>query len=781
MPVVFTALCALFGSAMAASPPGFDDPILYPPEVYEGDPVVGGELRVDGADSAGMQGALVLDHTSVVAEVSAGLSRVTMTQWFINPYDAPISATYLLPLPAGAAVDRMEMVCGDRHVEGMVLEREVARDLYDEAKAEGRKAALLEEERENLFTQSVSNLCPGEEVELTIQWVEQVRYEDATYSWEMPLTVGPRFSPPWVEDAARLETPYDQDGQKVDITVAIEEGTPVGGLWSDSHDIVVDDEGPWGAEVSLEEEETIPNQDFHLSWTLDGRTPVASVVTTRPDPDEPGYLALTIEPPELGEGLVNRPRELVFLLDESCSMTGEPFDTSKRAVLRALKGMRPTDTFNLVEFSGSTSTLFETSQPYTEVTLAKAERWLEGFSGGGTYMEQGLTTALDLPARPDALRLVLLLTDGFVGDDDQIARLVREHLGNSRLFSLGVSASPNHALLENLATAGRGAVIYHHPGASIDAAVNTFQARIAHAAMSDVTIDWGGLTVSEQYPEVIPDIWAGQPVRVVARYTPHDDEPVTVTVRGIVGTRPFVMRLPVEAAPEDASHEAVATLWARRKVQEFTLNAKGWSKARVRDAIVDVALDYGLVTRYTSLVAIDDELSSCGPAGVTLRVPHRAPVDMAASGGGLGYGSGSWGGGSAYGIGGYGYVGARYASRSTGAIGFVGGDPIVLGAMDNSLVDDVIKRGKNPIRYCYQKELQKDPTLAGTIHLKFVLAESGAVTASQVVSSSLTNPAVGECVAQLVSTWTFPPGHGVRVVNYPFVFSLAAAAPAPKE
>lgn len=796
-----STLVVLVGVCLAAVP-GFDDPVLYPPEVYPGEELTAGEIQVESDDPSGVKPALVLEHTSIVAEITGGLARVTMIQWFHNPYEEPISATYLLPLPHEAAVDRMDMTCGERRVEGIVLEREEARDLYEQAKEEGKKAALLEQERDDLFTQSISNLCPGEEIEILLQWVQPVGYEDGTYSWAMPLTVGPRYTPPWVEDGDRITTPYDRDGQAVDVTVAIEEGMPVDGLWSDTHDIAVDDEGAWGAEVSIEGEAsssgfaTIPNRDFELSWTLAGERPNAGIVTSRPDPDEAGWLALTIEPPELGPEFVARPRELVFVVDQSGSMSGEPYAAAVAAVDRALRGMRPSDTFNLVRFSDDAATLFDTSQPVSAGNREAAATWLANFTGGGTRMEVGLVEALGATPTPGALRLVVLLTDGYVGQDDEVMRLVKEHLGASRIFGFGVSSSPNRALFSRLSDVGRGAVVYHKPGRPIDEAVRTFEARIAHPAMTDLRVDWGGLEVSESYPSRLPDLWAGQPLRLYARYEGEGD--ATVRLTGMVGTRPYTLQLPVEVAPPDARHDAVINAWARAKIKDLTRRIG--DPARERDAVVDVALDYGLVTRWTSLVAIDDEEAACGPAEVQVRVPHRLPVDHAGSSGiggllgarstqigsgGLGArGYGLGGGGTAEalagfgtrgrgsGTSGYGSGGGNFGAKGEGAIGWIGGDAIILGSLDKSLVDSVIRRHLNQIRYCYQRELQKSPGLAGRLTARFVIAADGTVSESVVKSSTLANPAVEACVTGRIARMQFPasPGGGVQIVTYPFVF-----------
>ncbi|MFH1462833.1 MAG: VIT domain-containing protein [Pseudomonadota bacterium] len=772
------ALCA----AVSAAPLDFlHDPVIYPDEVMDDDPVLGGEIRVTQADGLA---ALVLEHTSVVAEIHAGLARVTMTQWFHNPYEEPLEARYLFPLPSTAAVDRMDLTCGDRLIEGVIMERGEALAAYEQARDEGKKAALLEQERDNLFTQRIASLCPGEEVQITLQYVEQVAYEDGIYELTVPMAVGPRFSPPWVADRERISTPTTTEPVRaVDFTAYLDEGSPVGGIWSDSHDIDVVEEGAWGAEVTTAEEEVLPDRDFVLSWTLQGERPAIGVLAHRPSEDEPGYLAVTLEPPRLDEGFVARPRELLFVLDESGSMSGWPFETARALVLMALEEMGPDDTFNLVRFASSSSSLFARPQPATAETRAQARAWLAHFHGGGTNMDAGIVHSLDLPGDPEAMRLVLMLTDGYVGGEDTMFGLVRQHLGNARLFSLGVGSSVNRYLLEGLAEMGRGDVIYVYSNARLRAGVQEFYDRIAHPSLSDIRIDWGGIEVSEQYPVKIPDLWAGQPLRVVARYEPTEegvDVDTVVTVRARYGREEVAWEVPLQVPAVEREHEALASLWARRKIRDLEWYPRGRSAAEVQEAVTEVALDHHLVSRYTSLVAIDDEPSACGPSGLSVSVPTLAPAGVSMVGG-----ASLGGGGTAMGLGGlgtrgrgsgasgYGHGGGHFGARGVGSIGSVGGDAIILGSMDKTLIDAVVKRNLNALRYCYQRELQKDPALAGKVVVKFVVAADGSVASASIKSSTLGSAAVEQCLTARFLRMAFPAqrGGGVVIVSYPFLFS----------
>jgi len=769
MPLLLTVL---IGTALAQTFPGdplFDDLFVYPPDVLPEEPVLGGELRVDGG------GALVLEHSEVIAEVHAGLARVTLIQWFANPYDEPLEATYLFPLPETAAVFRMDLVAGDRLIEGVVMERDAARDAYEEARRDGRRAALLEQERDNLFTQSVSGLCPGEVVEVTLEYVQEVRHEDGLYELVFPTTMGERFSPPWVEDASRVVTEYERSGRDIDITVYIDEGLPLETVFSDTHVIEVLDEGPWGATVALSAEDRIPNRDFSLTWSLAGTEPRASVLAHRPDPTEPGYVAVTLEPQILGDLFEARPRELLFVIDSSGSMEGQPYETARRAVLLALERMGPGDTFDLVRFSDASSALFDRPQPSTPLTRRRAREWLDVFDGGGTMMEEGIVHSFTLPGDPEAMRLVLMLTDGFVSNEGELFGTVRRHLGDARLFSLGIGSSTNRYLLEGLAEMGRGDVSYQLPDTPLEETVEGFYARIAHPAMSDIHIDWGDLEVTGQYPQQIPDLWSGQPLRVVARYTGAGTG--FVRVDGIVGREPFALRLPVTLPEKDLHHEGVAKLWARRRIRDIEWYPRGRTPAQVKAEVTGVALSHHLVSRYTSLVAIDEEPSPCGPITLSFRVPLEVAQGTTGAGGihTSGFGCGG-GGGSGYGVG-YGKLGTRGSGRGSlayrgGTVGSVGGDPIILGAMDRSLIAEVVERNLNPIRYCYERELQKDPTLEGRIVVQFLISADGRVATASIRSTTLGSPAVESCVVGRFLRMRFPASDqgGIVIVTYPFAF-----------
>jgi Ca-activated chloride channel homolog len=717
------------------------------------------------------QGTLILERTSVRVEVQVGLAVVDVRQEFHNPFDHPVDATYLFPLPPEAAVRAMSLTCGDRRIEADLLDRAAARARYDAAAAEGRKAALLEQHRPNLFQQSVAALCPGEDVVVDLQYVDPTRIEDGRREIVFPTTVGPRYRPGDVPEPPLTALP----AHAFDVEVVIDEGMPVASVWSDSHEIEVED-GAASATIRNALLDRLPNKDFHLAWTFAGSETRLAAVSVPPADGEDGYLGITLEPALLEDLGRLQGRELLFVLDESCSMQGEPFAASVATVRRALGEMRPDDRFNLVRFSDTASSLFDVPQAVTSDNLQAADAWLRVFDGGGTEMTRGIVHSLDMAGDPERLRLVLMLTDGYIGAEDEVLTAVRNHLGRARLFSLGVGSAVNRHLLDALADEGRGDVAYHLPGTPVAETVDRFWARIAHPALTDVAIDWGGLDVTEVYPSRIPDVFAGQPVRVVARYR-GDASEARIRLTGNAAGEAYAVTRPLRLDGA-GTHEALPALWARRKIADLYRTRRG-DAAKLEADVTEVAMVHHLVTEFTSLVATEETPSTCGAAAATVDVPSMMPggvmlpptsgSDGAAGMGGLGIrGTGPGGGGSGYGKG-----GGNFGAKGVGSVATVSGDPIILGSLDRGLISEVIKRHMNQIRYCYQRELQQDPGLAGKVVMKFTVGADGAVSSAEVETSTLGSATVEGCILGRFQRMTFPvpAGSGVVVVRYPLVFS----------
>ncbi len=727
------------------------------------------------------EGPLVLLHTEVDAVVQLGMAVVDVTQTFHNPYDRPIDAKYVFPLSPGAAVRAMSMTCGGRTLVAAVDERDKARERYDEAVREGRKAALLEQQRDDLFTQEVGTICPGEAVEIALQYVEGLERTDDTWSVVFPTTVGERFASSDLDLPPTLAA--KTTGRRVGLSVTLDEGLPIGSVWSDSHPIDIAD-APWGATVSLADGDTLPDADLHLAWSLDTPEPTVAALVARPPGAARATVALRIEPPPAASVADPTPRELVFVLDSSCSMRGEPWDASVAVVLAALEQTHPDDAFDLVRFSDAASSLFGRPAPATPGNLARAREWLRGaLVGGGTEMTSGIVHALDMPGDPEALRAVLLLTDGYIGNDLDVFETVTDHIAsNDRIFALGVGSAPNRGLLEQLALHGRGDAQYALADTPVAETVATFARRIATPVLTDVAVHFGDLDLREQVPSVLPDLFAGQSLRIAGAV--DEVRPTTLTVTAMRGTEPvrFAVSLDPDAIRE---HEAVPAWWAREAIRAIDHDLRTPEAAK-REQILPIALEHHLVSRFTSLVATDQGAPACesswigapGPS-VPFEIPTLAPAgSFAASGGILGVrGSGTGGGGSAAGLGGLGARGrgkgvGNFGAKGAARIGRVTGAPTVSGALDRSLVEDVVKRHTNKLKYCYQRVLSKHPALTGKVVVRFTIAADGGVREASIRSTTLGNTAVEQCLVGQFRRMRFdaPRGGGVVVVSYPLIF-----------
>jgi Ca-activated chloride channel homolog len=615
-----------------------------------------GSLGILGKDGK-IQGTCPLKHTDVRAGISGFLARVTVTQIFANTATQNIEAIYTFPLPQDAAVDNMTIQVGTRTVRGLIKRREEARAIYEHAKNTGHVAALLDQERPNIFTQSVANILPGEQVTVTISYVETLRYEAGSYEFVFPMVVGPRYIPGqavgkqaggWapdtnrVPDASRI-TPWvaakgTRAGHDISLEVALDAGVPIQDLGSKTHDIDVDRKGASVATVRLRNETVIPNKDFILKYDVAGAE-IADAILTTPSPGRSkgagGYFTMILQPPaRLPESDI-QPKELVFVLDTSGSMWGFPLEKAKQVISRALDELYPGDTFNLITFSGDTHIVFPEPVYPTAENIRKAKAVLASRTGGGgTEMMKAIRAALVPSDQQDHVRVVCFLTDGYVGDDMEIVGEVQKH-PNARVFAFGIGTAVNRFLLDKMAEAGRGAVEYVTLADKADQAAGRFYERVRSPLLTDLYIDWGGLPVTDVYPQRLPDLFSGQPLIITGRYT----QPASGKVR-LKGTRaggPFAREIPVTFSPSTPPFDALAGFWARRRIdalmsQDWLGLQQGGMKPELKEQITQLGLDYRLMTQFTSFVAVEDRIVTKDGQPQRVEVPVEMPEGVSHEG-----------------------------------------------------------------------------------------------------------------------------------------------------
>lgn len=678
--IVATALVCLLGptsrSAVAATPASDD--------------LTEGQLRA--VDATGqLRPPCPLEHTDVDVEVAGLVARVTVTQRFVNPFDETIEAVYLFPLSADAAVDRMTMKIGDRTIAGRIARREEARATYETARAEGRTASLLEQERPNVFTQSVANIPPGARVDVTISYVETLDYEDGRVEFVFPMVVGQRYLPAAAgkaeESMARLTTTSVKSdtraGHDVSIDVQIDAGVPVSAVSSKLHTIETTPKSDHSAVVHLAARDEIPNRDFVLSWDVAGKKLEDAVLAHRDA--RGGFVTLILQPPDRVAEADLTPKEIVFVVDTSGSMSGLPMEKSKETVRYAIERLNPDDTFNVITFSGSTRILFPKPVPASAANREAAMKLLSGTQGGGgTEMMSAIRAALDPSDAQHHVRIVCFLTDGYVGNDLEILAEIQKH-SNARIFAIGIGNSVNRFLLDQMAAEGRGEVAYATLTDDGEQMAKTFFERVRNPLLTDVTIDWNGLPVTDVIPDRIPDVFSAKPVVVAARYGAPASG--TIRIRGYAGGREVVRDVAVILPESTAGTDAIATLWARQKVaavsrEDYAGIMEGTPRNAVDERIAVLGLEFGLMTPFTSFVAVDDTPVTAGGDPKRVNVVTESPegidgsgelVDIVAGSSASEYGAAeATGEGVGYGTGTGGGVGSGMAAGKSGGAGGVG-------------------------------------------------------------------------------------------------------------
>lgn len=709
-----------------------------------------GTLRAVGREGQ----AFPLLHTAIDAEVTGVIARVSVEQSFTNPHPRPVDAEYLFPLPANAAVDAMDLYVGARVIHAVIQPRGEARQTYQRARTQGRTAALLEQERPNLFRQSVANIRPGESVRVVVRFAETVAWRDGRYELAMPLSTGSRYTP-----GQGGSTPERPPGD-VSLRARVDLGVALDDVESPTHPVTVTRAND-RAEVTLAEGRALPDRDFVLRY----RPRVAQVspaLLARRDGDD-GFFTLTLHPDVAAPDADLTPRELVFVVDTSSSMQGAPLEQAKAVILRALDGLRATDTFRVVRFSDAAAELATSPLAVNPANLARARAFVTSLrAAGATEMLPGVRAALDGTAPDGRLRVAVLVTDGYVGNERDVLAALTQSLGAARVFAFGVGAAVNRYLLEQVAELGRGEATVVLPREDPSAAAARFVARIERPYLTDVTLDWGGLDVREVYPRAVPDVFAGQPVTLTGRYARGGD--AVLRVLGRVRGRPWSKELRVHLPERAADHEALPSVWARARVHDLSRAMLLGETPALRDEVTRLGMRFGLVTDFTSLVAVDDAQTSAASRTVTA-VPAAHANDFPALGSGSGSGSmmrfrdlavaspsAGWGRG--------------YASpvRVAPAARF---DDIAVSSSPSPDTDqDTMRRHTAEVRVLFERRLAQEPGFHGRVVVHLTLDDRGQVTGVSFTENSL-DAAFTDALRVLVRNWRFSPDGGARTVVVP--------------
>jgi len=596
-----------------------DDKTLAPYFVVQGDP------KID---------QLPVKDTRVNIAVSGVIADVQVLQTYRNEGSRPINASYVFPASTRAAVYSMRMKIGDQIIVAKIKEKQAAKQEFDEAKKQGKSASLLEQERPNVFSMSLANIMPGEQIEIELRYTELLIPTDGTYEVVFPTVVGPRYSSPQ-ESAAKtggvVQTPYLHQGEKptstLHISARIAAGVPIYDFSSPSHQVLPQWQGPSIAQVTLDEADAFQgNRDFVLRYRLAGDQIHSGLLLFQGE-DENFFLYMAQPPTRVK--LEDMPaREYIFVVDVSGSMEGFPLNTSKNLMKDLIGQLKPSDLFNVVLFAGDSTVLSPTSLPANSDNISRAIQLLEQQRGsGGTELLPAIKQAMGLGRSADVSRSIVLVTDGYVSGEQGVFDYIRENLNNCNVFAFGIGTSVNRYLIEGVAHAGMGEpfIVTKEPEAQATAA--KFREYIEAPILTDIQVHSVGFDTYDVHPAHLPDLFAQRPVIVFGKW--RGPLGGTFELQGKMGRGEFVTRLDVATVQPDSANSALRYLWARSRIAELSdYGSRNPDEDRIKE-ITSLGLKYSLLTQYTSFIAIREVVTN--PNGQAKDVNQPLPLPLGVS------------------------------------------------------------------------------------------------------------------------------------------------------
>lgn len=600
------------------------------------------------AQANGVSYDLPMLDSQISVNIEGDMATVEITQSFLNDGQMPLEAEYLFPLNQHAAIYGMEMRVGDEIIQAVIREKEVAVAEFEQAAQEGKAAALLTQHRPNMFTQRIANLMPGQPIDVTLRYVQMVPKIDAQYELVIPMIVGPRYegydvqladiaSDDMSDDAAKpanswtisdvpaypavagINLPDSFSPERVSLDLNLISGLSIAGFGSDTHPLAIR-EHDTGLNVRFAEGKVLDNRDLVIRFTLGGETLEAASLSHQDD--RGGFVSLMIEPPAVPDDAMITPRELVFVLDTSGSMSGDPMNASKVFMDAALKNLRPDDYFRIIPFANTAQRFSNGSTQASRRNIRRARNYVDGLrTGGGTEIDNAIRTAFSTEQPADTMRIVVFLSDGYIGDEASVLRTINQQIGAARIYAFGVGNSVNRYLLDAMADEGRGYARYVSVDEDATEVAEALADDLKSPLLTDITIDWGDLEVHGVTPARIPDLFAGNNLRIYARHNGASD--VRVTLKGLVNGH--MAEMPVDLTLTDTADEAALPLiWARNRISDLTRMVAVGSNPDVADReITELGLEFSLQTKNTSFVAVSETVvnttdQTATPASVPL-------------------------------------------------------------------------------------------------------------------------------------------------------------------
>lgn len=579
-------------------------------------------IRQDG--NTPYQPAL-LQKSDASVQVSGPIAKVTLKQQFFNQSDHYVEGKYLFPLPEDAAVNAMRMQVAGRVIHGKIHEKQKAKQIYEKAKSQGKKAGLVKQNRPNLFTTQLANIPPQEAITVEITYIEKIDYAHNVFSLHVPMTFTPRYAldEQVASDVASIFTAKKNElGNVASVKVAISGAAYLRNIRSHHHEITSQPKRDQLL-ITTKEKHIAMDRDFTLSWQM-GKDDLQHLFFFREEVDGEEYGLVMITPPLEPKPKKSLKREVIYIIDTSGSMGGDSIRQAKSSLTKAVQQLEANDLFNIIEFNSVHHKLFSESRQASAEVKKEALKFVSQLNAeGGTEMAPALQEALTMEEHSDYLRQIVFMTDGAVSNENMLLGMIHQLLGDSRLFMVGIGSAPNRYFMKKAADFGRGGHVVIVKNSEVDEKMQQLFQQLSHPVSKDMTLTFNRGVVADSYPQRVPDLYAGEPLFLAMKF---NKLPKYLTIKG-KGKSDWKTTLSVSSLQK---HQGIASIWAREKIESL-LDQQRRSRAKdsLRQGILETALSHQLLSPYTSFVAVEEIISR--PKDQALKKDHvanRLPAGM---------------------------------------------------------------------------------------------------------------------------------------------------------
>lgn len=593
-----------------------------------------------------------LKKTDITVDINGVIADIHVLQTYANEGQNPINASYVFPASTKVTVHGMQMQIGNQIVTAQIKEKEEAEEEFEEAKEEGKSASLLSEEQPNVFSMNVANIMPNDTVSIDLHYTELITPADGTYQFVYPTVVGPRYVSPVIDDCGTREewtaTPYLPEGKLPDsqynIHVSLSAGVPITELTSSSHKIDIKWDENTKADISLADPtDYAGNRDFILDYKLTSEDISTGLMLNTGEKEN--FFMLMVQPPERFDAKDIPPREYIFVLDISGSMSGFPLDTAKELIKNLVSNLKETDTFNLILFSGASYQMAERSVPATKENIEKAIRIIDYQEGsGGTELAPALEEAIAIPASDDVSRNIVIITDGYIYGENDIFDIIRENAENADFFPFGIGKSVNRYLIEGIAKTGQGEPFIVTDETEASETAKQFKTYIQSPVLTDIQVSFDGFDAYDVEPTILPTLYAQKPIVLLGKW--RGEPKGTVTITGKTGAGDYTQTISVadmltpdanteddhaltaSAAAVSLDSDALSYLWAQKRIEHLTNYGLNKNNPDIKDELTELGLAYSILTPYTSFIAVLDTVRNPDGNATDTDQPLPLPLEV---------------------------------------------------------------------------------------------------------------------------------------------------------